>query len=177
MAKTKWVVDAAHSSIDFSVKHMMVAKTKGTFHKFEAAIDADPADLTTANIEFTIDVSSIDTRNGDRDTHLRSADFFDIEKYPSLTFKSTKIVKTGEDEYDVTGDVTMHGVTRSETFAVTFEGQGTNPWGAEVAGFSGKGTINRSDYDLTYNAALETGGVLIGDKITVLLEIEASREA
>lgn len=177
MAKTKWVVDAAHSSIDFSVKHMMVAKTKGTFHKFDAAIEADPADLTTANIEFTIDVSSIDTRNGDRDTHLRSADFFDIEKYPSLTFKSTKIVKTGEDEYDVTGDVTMHGVTRSETFAVTFEGQGTNPWGAEVAGFSGKGTINRSDYDLTYNAALETGGVLIGDKITVLLEIEASKEA
>ncbi|RFU69836.1 YceI family protein [Bacillus sp. V59.32b] len=177
MANTKWVVDAAHSSIDFSVKHMMVAKTKGTFQKFDAAVEADPADLTTANIEFTIDVSSIDTRNGDRDAHLRSADFFDIEKYPSLTFKSTKIVKTSEDEYDVTGDLTMHGVTRSETFAITFEGQGTNPWGAEVAGFSGKGTINRSDYDLTYNAALETGGVLIGDKITVSLEIEASREA
>ncbi|CAH0344713.1 YceI family protein [Bacillus sp. CECT 9360] len=177
MAKTKWVVDAAHSSIDFSVKHMMVAKTKGTFQKFDAAVEADPADLTTANIEFTIDVSSIDTRNGDRDAHLRSADFFDVEKNPSLTFKSTKIVKTGADEYDVTGDLTMHGVTRSETFAITFEGQGTNPWGAEVVGFSGKGTINRSDYNLTYNAALETGGVLIGDKITVSLEIEASKEA
>ncbi|MDQ0219709.1 polyisoprenoid-binding protein [Peribacillus cavernae] len=177
MTNTKWVVDASHSSIDFSVKHMMVAKTKGVFNKFDASIEADPADLTSANIEFTIDTASIDTRNNDRDTHLRSADFFDVENKPSITFKSTKIVKTSDDEYDVTGDVTIKGVTRSETFAVTFEGQGKNPWGQEVAGFSGKGTINRSDYDLTYNAALETGGVLIGDKITISLEIEASKEA
>lgn len=177
MANSKWVVDAAHSSIDFSVKHMMVAKTKGTFHKFDASIEADPTDLTTADIQFTIDASSIDTRNSDRDNHLRSADFFDVEKNPSITFKSTKIVKTDNDEYDVTGDVTINGVSRSETFAVVFEGQGKNPWGQEVAGFSGKGAINRSDYNLTYNAALETGGVLIGDKITISLEIEASKEA
>jgi polyisoprenoid-binding protein YceI len=177
MANTKWVIDAGHSSIEFSVKHMMVAKTKGVFNKFEASVEADPADLTSANIEFIIDAASIDTRNNDRDVHLRSADFFDVEQNTTINFKSTNIVKTGDDDYKVTGDVTMHGITRSETFTVTFEGQGKNPWGAEVAGFSGKGSINRSDYDLTYNAALETGGVLIGDKITINLEIEASKEA
>ncbi|PLT33949.1 YceI family protein [Bacillus sp. V5-8f] len=177
MANQKWVVDPAHSSIDFSVKHMMVAKTKGTFHKFDASVEADPADLTTATIEFTIDVNSIDTRNTDRDNHLRSADFFDVEKNPTITFKTTTIEKTDEDEYNVTGDLTINNVTRPETFAVVFEGQGKNPWGQEVAGFSGKGAINRSDYGLTYNAALETGGVLIGDKITITLEIEASKEA
>ncbi|RFU63839.1 YceI family protein [Peribacillus glennii] len=177
MANIKWAVDPAHSSIDFSVKHMMVAKTKGTFHKFDASIEADPTDLTTADIEFTIDVNSIDTRNTDRDNHLRSADFFDVEKNPAITFKTTKIEKTDDDEYNVTGELTINNVTRSETFAVVFEGQGKNPWGQEVVGFSGTGAINRKDYGLTYNAALETGGVLIGDKISITLEIEASKQA
>jgi polyisoprenoid-binding protein YceI len=177
MTKTKWAVDPSHSSIDFSVKHMMVAKVKGTFHNFEASIEADPTDLTTADIEFNIDIASIDTRNNDRDAHLRSGDFFDVEQNPTLKFKATNIVKKDEDEYEVTGDVTIRDVTRPETFTVTFEGQGKNPWGAEVVGFSGKGSINRSDYGLTYNAALETGGVLIGDKITISLEIEASKQA
>ncbi|WP_409302588.1 YceI family protein [Peribacillus sp. SCS-155] len=177
MTKTKWAVDPTHSSIDFSVKHMMVAKVKGTFHKFDAQIEADPTDLTTADIEFNIDISSIDTRNADRDNHLRSADFFDVENSSTLNFKATNIVKADEDEYQVTGDLTIGKITRQETFTVTFEGQGKNPWGAEVVGFSGKGAINRSDYGLTYNAALETGGVLIGDKINITLEIEASAQA
>ncbi|MGG4264103.1 YceI family protein [Peribacillus simplex] len=177
MTNTKWTVDPTHSSIEFSVKHMMIAKVKGSFNKFEAIVSVNPSDLTTADIDFTVDVASIDTRNADRDNHLRSADFFDVEKNPTLSFKSTKIVKTDDDEYDVSGNVTLNGITQEETFAITFEGQGKDPWGNEKAGFSGKGKIKRSDYGLTYNAALETGGVLIGDEITLTIEIEASKEA
>lgn len=176
LANTNWKVDPAHSSLDFSIKHMMVSKTKGTFHEFEANVEADPADLTTANIEFNVDLSSIDTRNKDRDNHLLSGDFFDVENHPKMTFKSTKIEKTGEGEYDVTGDLTLHGTTRPETFSVTFEGQGKDPWGNEVAGFSGKGKIKRSDFGLTYNAALETGGVLVGDDVNITIEVEAAKQ-
>lgn len=177
MAKTVWSVDSVHSSIDFSIKHMMIAKVKGSFHSFEAQIEADPADLTTAAIRFSVDVSSVDTRNTDRDNHLRSADFFDVENNPNMTFESSRIVRTGEGEYEVTGQLTLHGVTRDETFTVTYEGAGKDPWGNEKVGFSGQGSIKRSDYGLTYNALLETGGVLIGDEVKVFLEIEATQQA
>ncbi|MBS4174632.1 YceI family protein [Bacillus sp. FJAT-49736] len=178
MTKSKWVVDATHSAIDFSVKHMMVSKVKGAFHTFDATIEADPTDLTSATIDFTVDVASIDTRNADRDGHLKSADFFDAEKYPSMTFKATSIDKKGEDEYTVTGDMSIHGVTRPETFLVTFEGLAKDPMsGAEKIGFSAEGKVKRSDYGLTWNAALETGGVLVGDEIKITIEIEAGKEA
>lgn len=177
MVKTLWTLDTAHSSIDFSVKHMMVSKVKGTFHNFDAKIEADPSDLTTANIEFTVNMDSVDTRNEQRDNHLRSQDFFDVEKYPKMEFKTTNIVKTGEATYDVTGDLTIHGVTNSETFSVSSEGTAKDPQGNEVAGFSGQGKINRKDYGLTYNAALETGGVLVGEDINISIEIEVSRTA
>jgi polyisoprenoid-binding protein YceI len=177
MTKTKWAVDAAHSSVDFSVKHMMISKVKGTFHDFDAITEADPTDLTTADIEFTVKMESVDTRNTDRDNHLRSGDFFDVENHPTLTYKSTNIVKKDEDEYTVTGDLTLHGVTRPETFTVTFEGQGKDPWGNEKVGFGAEGKINRSDYGLTYNAALETGGVLVGDQIKISIQVQASKQA
>ncbi|GGE37035.1 polyisoprenoid-binding protein [Pullulanibacillus camelliae] len=173
MAKTKWVVDSSHSSIDFSVKHMMVSKVKGTFHNFEANIEADPEDLTTADIEVIIDMESIDTRNNDRDGHLKGADFFDIEKYPKMVYKATKIVKTGEGEYELTGDLTIRDTTKPVTVTATYEGQGQDPWGNTVAGFSAEGKFKRSDFGLTYNAALETGGVLIGDEIKLSVEMEA----
>jgi len=177
MAKTKWAVDTMHSSIDFSIRHMMIAKVKGSFNQFEASIEADPKDLTTADIAFSVDVASVDTRNADRDAHLRSADFFDVENHPKMTFKATKIERTGDGEYEVTGDLTIRGVTRSETFKVTFEGAGKDPWGNYKAGFSAEGTIKRSDYGLTWNAALETGGVLVGDEVKIHLEIEAAEQA
>lgn len=177
MTKVKWAVDTAHSAVEFSVRHMMIAKVKGVFHTFEANVEADVNDLTTADISFAIDLGSVDTRNGDRDAHLKSADFFDIEQFPTLQFKATSITKTGEGEYDLTGEVTLHGVTRSETFEVTFEGSGKDPWGSTKAGFSATGAIKRSDYGLTYNAALETGGVLIGDEVKISLEIEALQQA
>jgi polyisoprenoid-binding protein YceI len=177
MANVKWAVDATHSSVDFTIRHMMIAKVKGSFHTFEAVIDADPNDLTTANVQFSVDLSSIDTRNADRDGHLQSADFFDVANNPKMTFQSTKIVKTGDGEYDLSGNLTLHGVTHPETFAVTFEGSGKDPWGNEKVGFSGQGNIKRSNYGLTYNAALETGGVLISDDVKVSIEIEALKQA
>jgi polyisoprenoid-binding protein YceI len=175
MTNTKWALDPAHSSVDFSVRHMMIAKVKGSFNSFNATIEADPSDLTTANIEFTVDLASVDTRNEDRDNHLRSADFFDVENNPTMTFTSTSIVKTDEGEYDVTGDLTLRGVTRPETFVVTYEGTGKDPWGNEKVGFNAEGKIKRSEYGLTWNAALETGGVLVGDEIKVSLEIQAAK--
>jgi polyisoprenoid-binding protein YceI len=175
MTKTKWAIDTDHSSVDFSIRHMMIANVKGTFHNFSAVVEADVADLTDATIDFKIELSSIDTRNKDRDAHLVSADFFDVEKYPEMTFRSTDIRKNGEGEYDVIGELTIHGITKLETFLVTFEGQGKDPWGNEKVGFSAQGTINRADYGLTWNSALETGGVLVGDKVKVNLQIEASK--
>ncbi|MDF0728526.1 YceI family protein [Cytobacillus sp. S13-E01] len=175
MTKTKWAVDTAHSSVDFSIKHMMISNVKGAFNAFDASIEADPTDLTTADIIFNVDLSSIDTRNTDRDNHLRSADFFDVETKPTMTFTSTSIEKKDDDEYSVTGNLTLNGVTKSETFVATFEGQGKDPWGNEKVGFSAVGTLKRSDYGLTWNAALETGGVLVGDKVKVSLQIQASK--
>lgn len=177
MNNTKWTVDSSHSSLDFSVKHMMVSKTKGTFHNFEATIEANPDDLTTANIEFVVDMTSVDTRNERRDNHLRSEDFFNTEQHPKMTFKATHIERTSNDEYKVTGNLTICGMTNTETFSVTSEGQGIDPWGNEVAGFSGEGKIDRGNYGLTYNAVLETGGVVVGDEIKISVEIEAQKAA
>jgi polyisoprenoid-binding protein YceI len=175
MTKTKWAIDTDHSSVDFSIRHMMIANVKGTFHNFSAVVEADVTDLTNATIDFKVELSSIDTRNKDRDAHLVSADFFDAEKFPEMTFRSTDIKKNGEGEYNVIGELTIHGITKPETFMVTFEGQGKDPWGNEKVGFSAQGTINRADYGLTWNSALETGGVLVGDKVKVSLQIEASK--
>lgn len=177
MSIAKWTVDPAHSSIDFTIKHMMIAKVKGAFHQYEAEIEADPSDLTSAKIQFSVDLASIDTRNSDRDAHLRSADFLNVEQNPKMTFRSSNIVKKSEGEYHVTGDLTLNGVTRSETFTVAFEGAGKDPWGNEKVGFSGHGSVKRSDFGLTYNAVLETGGVLIGDEVKFTIELEASKQA
>lgn len=176
MAKSVWKVDTSHSSVDFTVKHMMFSKVKGTFTEFDAEIEADPDDLTTANIRFTVNTGSVDTRSSDRDNHLRSADFFDSENHPQMIFQSTNIVKKGEGQYDVTGDLTILGSTRQETFSVSSEGVGTNPWGVVVAGFSVEGAISRKEFGLTWNAALETGGVLVGDEVKISLEIQAQKQ-
>ncbi|MFF2447047.1 YceI family protein [Neobacillus sp. NPDC058068] len=177
MEKTKWNVDTAHSSIDFSIRHMMVSKVKGTFHTFEASIEADLDDLTTASIEFSVDVNSVDTRNEDRDNHLRSADFFDVENNPKMTFKSTKIIKKSPGEYEITGDLTIRGTTNPETFTLTYEGSGKDPWGNVKAGFEAHGSISRSEYGLKWNAALETGGVLVADQVQITLEVQAAKGA
>ncbi|MEK3889558.1 YceI family protein [Bacillus sp. FSL K6-3431] len=178
MTISTWNVDTAHSNVDFSIRHMMVSRVRGSFNEFSAKVEADPTDLTSANISFKIDVASIDTRNEDRDNHLRSADFFEVEKYPELTFTSTKIEKQSKDTYALTGDVSLHGVTKPETFTVTFEGLAKDPMsGAEKAGFTVEGKLKRSEYGLNWNAALETGGVLVSDDVKIQLEIQAAKEA
>ncbi|WP_405100591.1 YceI family protein [Oceanobacillus sp. FSL H7-0719] len=173
MSKTKWNLDAVHSEVGFSVKHMMISKAKGTFDKFDAVVEADVEDLTSATVEVTIDAASINTRNEDRDNHLRSGDFFDTENHPTITFVATDIKSTGGNEYDVTGDLTIRGTTKPVTLDVTFEGQSKDPMGgATVAGFSGLTKISREEFGLTWNAALETGGVLVSDEVKINFELE-----
>lgn len=175
MAKANWKVDASHSSLEFEVKHMMISKVKGVFNDFNATIVADVNDLTDAEIEFTVALNSIDTRNDDRDNHLRSGDFFDVDNYPQMFFKATDIRMKATNVYEVIGDLTIRGVTKQVPFMINFMGQHKDPWGNEVAGFSGESTINRKDFGLTWNAALETGGVLVGEDIKINIELEAHK--
>ena len=169
-----WNIDATHTNVGFTVKHMMVSKVRGNFNQFEGTIEGDPTDLANSKVQFKIDVDSINTSNEDRDNHLRSADFFDVENYPEMTFTSTKIVQTDDDEYEITGDLTMKGVTKEVTLEAEFEGKGVNPWGQEVVGFSVEGKVNRKDFGLTWNQTLETGGVLVSETIKIVIELEAN---
>jgi polyisoprenoid-binding protein YceI len=156
---------------------MMVSKVKGTFDGFSADVEAaDLADLTTANIDFKIEVASINTRNADRDGHLKSADFFNVEEFATISFKSTEITGAGED-FKLTGDLTIKDVTKPVTFDVEYGGKGTNPWGAEVYGFEAETKINREEFGLSWNAALETGGVLVGKDIKIKVELELNPAA
>lgn len=169
---TNWKVDPSHSSIDFQVKHMMVSKVKGTFESFSAYIDAEKLeDLTNASISFDIQTASISTKNEDRDNHLKSADFFDVEKFPAISFQSTRIAKSG-DAYQVLGDLTIKDTTKPVAFEVEYNGKGTNPWGVEVYGFEAKTKINREEFNLTWNASLETGGVLVGKNVKINIALE-----
>ncbi|MFC4556891.1 YceI family protein [Virgibacillus kekensis] len=176
MAKTVWNVDAVHSEVGFTVKHMMISKAKGTFDKFDAVIEADVEDLTDSKVEVTIDAASINTRNKDRDDHLRSADFFDVENHPNITFVATDISKESASQYKVTGDLTVKGTTKPVTVDVEYVGQSKDPMsGNIVAGFNGETKINRKEFGLTWNAAVETGGVLVGDEVKIHFEIEAHK--
>ncbi|QBP39993.1 YceI family protein [Paenisporosarcina antarctica] len=169
----KWNVDASHSSIGFSVKHMMVSKVRGSFSDFTAEVAATETDLSNAEIAFNIQVASITTGSVDRDNHLRSADFFDVETYPEIKFIAKNITKK-DDEYEIAGDLTIKAVTNPVVFNAEYEGKGTNPWGQEVVGFSAETKINREEFGLTWNQALETGGVLVGKDIKITIELEAN---
>lgn len=170
---TKYQVDLAHSTIGFTVKHMMISKVKGTFENFTANVEAtDLTDLTTAKIDFSIQTASINTRNEDRDNHLRSGDFFDADTFKNITFAATKIEADGDDEYKVTGDLTIRDITKPVTFEVEYNGKSKSPAGQEVFGFEAETKINREDFGLTWNAALETGGVLVGKDIKINVELE-----
>ncbi|MER1990234.1 MAG: YceI family protein [Solibacillus isronensis] len=168
----KWQIDQAHSTIGFEVKHMMVSKVKGQFTNYSADVEVDNLeDLTSAQIDITIDTTSINTSNEDRDNHLKSAEFFDIEQFPDIKFNSTNITKDGDD-YKVSGDLTIKDVTKPAVFDVEYGGKGTNPWGVEVYGFEAETKIDREEFGLTWNAALETGGVLVGKDIKIKVELE-----
>lgn len=167
-----WNVDASHTGVGFSVKHMMVSKVRGRFTGVEGTVVGTPEDLTTAKIDFKIDASTIHTNSEDRDNHLRSGDFFDTETFPNITFISTDIVKTKNDKYDVTGDMTIKDVTKKVTFEAEYEGTGKNPWGVDVAAFEVETKISRKEFGLVWNQALETGGVLVGDDIKITIDLQ-----
>lgn len=166
----KWTIDPTHTEVGFKVKHMMFTNVKGNFNDYSAEIDFDN-DLKEANLQFEAKVNSIFTNNTDRDNHLKSADFFDAEQYPTLNFKSTKIEGDGN-EYQITGDLTIKGITKPVTLNTEFSGLMTDPWGNTKVGINLDGKINRKDFGLTYNAALETGGVLVGEDVKLNAEIQ-----
>jgi len=175
--KTTWVMDPAHSEVLFKVKHLMITNVKGEFRTFDAGLVTDGNDFSTAEVNVTIDAASVFTNNEDRDNHLKSGDFFDVEKHKELTFKSTKIEKADDDEYKLMGLLTIKGVSKEVTLDVEFGGIMKDPWGNEKAGFSLEGKINRKDWELNWNAALEAGGVLVGDEVKISAEVQFAKQA
>jgi polyisoprenoid-binding protein YceI len=168
-----WTIDGSHSLAEFSVKHMMVSTVKGRFQTVTGNITWDETNSANSLVEANIDATSITTHDEKRDAHLASADFFETEKYPTITFKSKKVEAKSADNFKVTGELTMHGVTREVTLDVEYNGFGKNPWGMTVAGFSARTSISRKEYGLNWNVALEAGGMLVSDKINITLEVEA----
>jgi polyisoprenoid-binding protein YceI len=173
MGTQTWQVDATHSSVSFSVRHMVISKVRGKFNKWTAKLDYDSANPSAASVAVEIDVASIDTGVTDRDAHLRSPDFFDAVKFPTLTYKSKSVAAVGSDGLHVVGDLTLHGVTKEVVLEVEVGGQGKDPWGNVRAGFTAKGSLNRKEFGLGWNQALETGGVLVAEKIDIEIELQA----
>ena len=170
---TTWNIDPAHSVAEFKVKHMMIANVKGQFSKVSGALFFDESDLANSRVEASIEAASVHTRDEQRDAHLKSADFFDVEKFPTLHFRSRRISIVRDGELSVEGDLTIHGVTRKVAFAVEGPTPPTkDPWGNTRVAVSATTKINRKDFGLTWNAALEAGGVLVGDEVTITLDVE-----
>lgn len=170
---TTWKIDPIHSVAEFKVKHMMISNVKGRFSAVTGVLNLDESDVTKSKVEATIDAASIDTRDAQRDAHLKSPDFLDVEQFPTLAFKSTSIKRAGDGELKVAGELTIHGVIRNVVFDV--EGPtapGKDPWGNTRIGLSATTKINRKDFGLTWNAALETGGILVGEDVTLTLDVQ-----
>ena len=170
-----WKIDDSHTSVEFAVRHMMVASVRGRFGKVSGTMVLDEEDPTRSSIEITVDTASLDTREQQRDGHLRSADFLDVERYPIMTYKSRRIERHG-DKYRVIGDLTIKDVTREVAFDADFAGVATDPYGYVRAGFSAEATIDRKDFGLQWNVALEAGGVLVGDRVKISVDVEAIKE-
>jgi polyisoprenoid-binding protein YceI len=172
-----YTIDPGHSRVGFVARHAMVTKVRGGFNEFAGSFTIDADDPAASTAELTIEAASIDTRNADRDAHLRSNDFFAMEQHPQLTFVSTAVEQRGETDYRVTGDLTLRGVTRPVTIDLEFTGAAVDPWGNTRVGFEGRTQVNRKDWGLNWNAALEAGGVLVSEKVTLEFEISATRDA
>ncbi len=172
-----YAIDPTHSRIGFVARHAMVTKVRGSFNQFEGAGYFDAEDPSKSRLSLTIQAASIDTRNADRDAHLRSGDFFDMDQYPEITFASTSVDQAGPDRYSVTGDLTIKGVTRPVTVEFEYTGAATDPFGNDRIGFEGSTTVNRKDWGVNWNAALEAGGVLVSEKVTLEFEVSAIRSS
>jgi len=173
MTTNNWNIDAAHAGISFSIRHMVVSKVRGRFAKYAGAVHIDDGDLTRSRVEATIEASSIDTGTPQRDAHLRSPDFFDVEKFPELRFRSTRIEKIEDARYLVVGELTIRDVTREVSLDAEYGGRVKDPWGNERIGFVAKAALDRKDFGLGWNQLLETGGVLVGDRVDIELEVQA----
>ena len=171
-----WQIDPTHSHAQFTVRHMMISKVRGSFEKFSGTVDFDESEPTNSKVDVTIEVDSINTREEQRDGHLKSPDFFDAATYPAIAFKSTKSEKTSDNRGKLHGDLTIKDVTRPVTLDVEYAGQAKSPWGTTSAGFTGSTKINRKDWGLTWNQALETGGVLVGEDVQIDIEIELVKQ-
>jgi polyisoprenoid-binding protein YceI len=177
MTTNNWNLDTVHSGLNFTVRHMVVSKVRGRFAKFSGSVALDERDLTRSVVEATIEAASIDTGTGQRDDHLRSADFFDVERFPHIQFRSTRIEPLGGDRYRLNGDLTIRGVTRPIALDAEYGGRGKDPWGNERVGFTARGALERKDFGLNWNQTLETGGVLVSDRVEIELEVQAVRAA
>jgi polyisoprenoid-binding protein YceI len=175
-AVTTWAIDPAHANVEFAVKHLMIATVKGRFSDVSGTVRLDEEDPGNSAVDVTINVASIDTRQPDRDAHLRSADFFDVEHFPVMTFKSTRVRRQAEGELRIDGDLTIRDVRNPVTLRVTEEGRGSDPWGGERSGFSATAKINRRDFGLTWNQVLETGGIAVGDEVKISIDLELVRQ-
>ncbi len=171
-----WVIDPAHSSVQFAVRHLLVSTVRGRFGGLGGTITLDEQDLASSSVDVEIDAATIDTREEQRDAHLRSADFLDVARFPTITFRSTGVEPRRGDAFRTAGDLTIHGVTRQVVLAAERTGRGPNPLGTEVIGFEATTKVNRKDFGLTWNVALETGGVVVGDEIKISIDIEATRQ-
>jgi polyisoprenoid-binding protein YceI len=169
-------IDRTHSEATFQVRHLL-GKVRGRFSEFEGVIAFEEEAPEASSVRFTIDAKSINTDQADRDAHLRSADFFDVDRFPTLAFASTDVTRTGERTFDVTGTLTLHGVERRLTLPVSYLGRAKDPWGHERAAFEAEIVLNRKDFGLTWNAALETGGFMVGDEVRVSLSVQAIAQA
>lgn len=171
-----WQLDASHSSVEFSVKHLMIASVKGSFGKFEASFTGDDKDLSNAKVIVNIETASINTGNEQRDGHLRSPDFFDAEKFPAITFAAKRIDGDAFGSFKLVGDLTLHGVTKEITLDANFEGRAKDPWGNSRLGYTATGKLRRTDFGLNWNQALEAGGVLVGEEVKVSVEAQFVRK-
>jgi len=177
-AAASWNIDPDHSSTGFKVRHLMVSNVKGSFGKVQGAVTIDDKDITKSSVSVTVDTASIDTGVAKRDTHLRSPDFLDVGKYPTMTFVSTKVAKNGSNGLKVTGNLTLHGITRPIVLDVEGpSGESKDPWGNMRRGASATAKIDRKDFGLTWNKALETGGVVVGEDINIIIEVEMIKAA
>ena len=173
----QWSLDPAHSTLGFRVKHLMISNVSGSFKNFNAEVETDGTDFTTAAIHLKAEIGSIDTNNAQRDGHLRSSDFFEAEKFPEMIFESTKIEKVDEENYHVFGDLTMKGVTRPVKLNVEYSGVTKDPWGGERVGFVITGKINRTEWGINFNAVLETGGLMLAEEIKINSEVQLVKQA
>lgn len=176
MTIERWEIDSSHSGIHFSVRHLVIAKVRGKFARWSGALSVPDGDLGRATVDVTIDATSIDTGVADRDTHLKSADFFDVERFPEITFKGARVEAQADGEFRLIGELTIHGVTREVALEVEATGRTMDPWGNERLGFEAKTSVDRKQFGLAWNQVLETGGVMVGDKVEIELEIEAVKQ-